>query len=75
MLNNPIFLDTAYTYAIINPNDQWHEKAIKWQNKIIAENLSLVTTQFILTEIGDGLSALKFRQQAVLAIHILKIAI
>ena len=72
MLPNSIFIDTAFTYAIINPNDQWHEKAVNWQNKIISENLSLVTTQFVLTEIGDGLSALKYRRQASLAIRVLE---
>ncbi len=72
MLNNPLFIDTSFTYAIINPNDQWHKKAVEWQQRIVSERLELLTTQFILTEIADGLSSLKFRRQAVSAIQILE---
>lgn len=72
MLNNPLFIDTSFTYAIINPNDQWHQKAVEWQQRIVSEHLALITTQFILTEIADGLSSLKFRQQAVSTIKILE---
>jgi len=69
---NPLFIDTAYVYAIINPHDQWHEKAIEWQRQVVSENLSLVTTQFILAEIADGLAAVKFRRQAAQIIHTLE---
>ncbi len=60
----PLFVDTAYIYALFNKRDKWHEKAIEWQQKIALENRRLLTTQFILTEIGDGLSPLKSRQNA-----------
>ncbi|CAN5574666.1 PIN domain-containing protein [soil metagenome] len=67
----PLFVDTAYIYALFNKRDKWHEKAIEWQQKIALENRRLLTTQFILTEIGDGLSPLKLRQSAANIIHAL----
>ena len=72
MTNDAIFIDTAFVYAVINPHDQWHAKAIEWQRKIEFEKLPLLTTEFVLAEIGDGLSAVNFRQAAAQAIHILQ---
>ena len=68
----PLFVDTAYIYALFNKRDQWHEKALEWQQKLALENRSLITTQFILTEIADGLSPLKSRQNAANIIHALE---
>jgi predicted nucleic acid-binding protein len=60
----PIFLDTAYIYALVNTRDQWHEQALSWQRKLATEWQRLVTTELILVEIADGLAAVKFRSQA-----------
>ena len=72
MENNAVFIDTAYVYALINPHDQWHEKAMEWRLKIKTDERSLMTTEFILAEIADGLSAVKFRRAGFQAIHILQ---
>lgn len=64
-----LFLDTAYVYALFNTRDQWHSKAVEWQAKVISANLSLITTQFILAEIADGFSAVRFRKSAVEIVH------
>jgi hypothetical protein len=72
LANNALFLDTAYVYALFNTRDQWHEKAVEWERKIALENQLLVTTQFVLTEIGNGLSSLKFRRQAISIIYALQ---
>lgn len=64
-----LFLDTAYIYALFNTRDQWHEKAVEWEETLEAENRPLVTTQLVLVEIGNGLSSLRFRQQAARIIH------
>jgi predicted nucleic acid-binding protein len=53
-----IFLDTAYVNALINTRDQWHERAIHWEQKLAAERRKLLTTEFILIEIGDSLATL-----------------
>jgi uncharacterized protein len=71
-LLKPFFLDTAYIYALFNKRDQWHQKAVEWQRRIEAEKIPLITTQFILIEIANGLSAVKFRQDAIKIIHILE---
>jgi uncharacterized protein len=60
----PLFLDTAYVYALFNTRDQWHPKAVEWQKIVEAENRPLLTTQLILVEIGNGMSGQRFRQRA-----------
>ena len=72
MANSALFLDTAYVYALFNTRDQWHERAAEWERKIAAENRPLVTTQFVLTEIANGLSSIKFRRRAVSIINALQ---
>lgn len=48
-----VFADTVYFLALLNPMDQWH---------VCARDLSakppgaLITTEFIMMELGDGLS-------------------
>ena len=72
MPNENLFLDTAYIYGLFNTRDQWHQKAVEWQQKIALENYPLITTEFVLTEIANGLSAVKFRQDAGNIIRILQ---
>ena len=72
MPNASLFLDTAYIYGLFNTRDQWHPKAVEWSQKIALENYPLITTEFVLTEIANGLSAVKFRQDAGHIIHILQ---
>jgi predicted nucleic acid-binding protein len=59
-----IFLDTSYVYALVNTRDEWHAAAARWERKLASEARRLVTTEFILIEIADGLAALKFRTHA-----------
>ena len=72
MPTDTLFLDTAYIYGLFNTRDQWHEKAVEWSQKIALENYPLITTEFVLTEIANGLSAVKFRQDGSKIIHILQ---
>ena len=60
----PVFLDTAYVNARINTRDQWHEAAVRWERKLAADWRLLITTEFVLVEIADGLAAVRFRLQA-----------
>ena len=71
MANKSLFLDTAYVLALFNTRDQWHPKAIEWQKKIALDNSYLITTEFVLAEIGDGLSSQNLRANAVDIIRIL----
>ena len=59
-----VFLDTAYINALINTRDQWHEAAARWERQLAADRRQLITTEFVLVEIADGLAAVRFRAQA-----------
>ena len=72
MAIEPVFLDTAYINGLLNTRDQWHERALEWQKKLSVEKRSLITTEFVLMEIGNGLAALKFRQDAANVIRALR---
>lgn len=69
MSQPPLFLDTAFIYALFNTRDQWHARAVKWQKDLEADVRPLVTTQLILVEIGNGLAGQQFRQRAATIIH------
>ena len=49
----PVFADTVYFFALLNPADQFHRQACALSQLPLGP---LVTTEFILTEVGDGLS-------------------
>ena len=49
---------------MVNTRDQWHAKAVKWQIRLEQAKQPLLTTQFILVEIADGLSWVNFRRKA-----------
>jgi len=68
----PFFLDTAYVLALVNTHDQWHPAAVQWEARLAEDNARLVTTEFVLTEIADGLSAVRFRLQAADIIDLLR---
>lgn len=68
----PLFLDTAYIYALVNDRDQWHDAAVRWERRLARNRRRLVTTEFILVEIADGLSAVRFRDQAARIIETLR---
>jgi predicted nucleic acid-binding protein len=52
-----VFADTYYFLALLNPRDAGHHKAIAECNP----SARLVTTEWILAEVGDALSAPKDR--------------
>src|SRR5262249_38412083 len=68
----PIFLDTAYGNALVNTRVQWHDAAVQWERKLSTDKRRLVTTEFVLVEIADGLAAVRFRGQAVQVIATLQ---
>ena len=68
----PIFLDTAYVNALVNTRDQWHDAAAQWERKLATDRRRLVTTEFVLVEIADGLAAVRFRGQAIQVIATLQ---
>jgi len=68
----PVFLDTAFVYAIVNGRDEWHDRAVQWQAKLQRTGAALLTTEFVLMEIGDGLANLRYRLQAAKIIELLR---
>ena len=68
----PLFIDTAYLYAQINLSDGWHPAAARWQSRLEAARRRLLTTEFVLIEVADGLSAVRLRARAVRAIDLLR---
>ena len=48
-----IFADTVYFLALLNSADQWHPQARAFSARPPGP---LLTTEFVLTEVGDGLS-------------------
>jgi predicted nucleic acid-binding protein len=68
----PVFLDTAYVYALVNTRDQWHSQVVLWQKRLESDRRQIVTTQLILVEIADGLAAVKYRAHAVQILNTLQ---
>lgn len=50
---NAIFADTFFFLALLNPKDEAHSKALPY----IQKEYPIVTTTWILTEVGDAYSA------------------
>jgi len=59
-----IFVDTAAWIALLDRSDSLHQKADQIFNKLSDDNARLVTTEFILLELGDGFSAAGKRREA-----------
>ena len=49
---NPVFADSFYFLALINPRDMAHERALEFSEK---QEIPLITTAWVLTEVADGL--------------------
>jgi hypothetical protein len=48
-----VFADTNYYLALFGPRDQYHAVAVAWSKQ---ENLTLVTSEFVLAEVGNALT-------------------
>jgi uncharacterized protein len=65
----PVFADSFYYFAAINPDDASHSSAVK-----IGESsaLRLVTTEWVLMEVADGLAFGRNRSIAIQLIRALR---
>lgn len=70
--SNFTFLDTAYVNALVNTRDKCHKIAVLWQERMAKERRPLLSTEFVLVEIADGLAAVQFRKHAVQVINFLQ---
>ncbi len=49
-----IFADTGFFIAQLKPRDALHERALRWERRT---NSPLLTTEYVLIEVADALSA------------------
>ena len=56
-----VFADTFYFLALLNRHDEAHAKAVKYSGLID----KLVTTEWVLTELADGLASSRHRRMFV----------
>lgn len=61
-MNAPIFLDTGHILALVDTDDEYNEEA-NWTASAI--DGKMVTTEAVLTEIGNALSRTRWRQVAI----------
>ena len=65
----PIFLDTSYVLALVNTSDTFHQAAMDAMNQIAPPFL---TTEAVLTEIGNAFSGRRWRTLGVSIIQRLR---
>jgi uncharacterized protein len=63
------FADTYYFLALLNKKDQAHQKAVAFSQ---AEKLAVITTSWVLTELGDGLCRPPYRSAFLRVLHNLR---
>jgi predicted nucleic acid-binding protein len=50
---NEVFVDSFYFFAILNPRDTAHARAVEFSGRFTGP---MVTTSWVLTEVADGLA-------------------
>jgi predicted nucleic acid-binding protein len=63
-LPNKVFVDTSFFIALLNSNDEDHPRSVALQQQLSAANVRKITSEYILLELGNGLSRLRFRHLA-----------
>lgn len=67
-----LFVDTSFFVALLNSRDVYHQPAISLQMRLDKQKIRKVTSEYILVELGDGLSRLQHRPLASRLIHLLQ---
>ena len=57
-MKSPVFIDTGYVLALVNTADEYHERASAVSRQIMPP---FVTTEAVLTELGNALSRARWR--------------
>lgn len=60
-----VFLDTSYAIALSVSNDDNHEKAVQIADFLEVAPAKIITTRAAVLEIGNALSAQKYRHAAI----------
>ena len=61
-----VFADTHYFLALLNVNDHWHQKAVAFTQNFAGQ---LVTTAWVLVELGDAMAATPEGRAQFIATH------
>jgi len=69
-----VFVDSAAWIARVNARDALHQPARRVLNELRKQGALLVTTEFVLLEVANTLSAPAFRAQAVALINELRLS-
>jgi uncharacterized protein len=57
-MKSPVFIDTGYILALLNTADAHHDRAVVASRQV---NPPFLTTEAVLTEIGNALSRVRWR--------------
>ena len=60
-----VFVDTAAWIALLNTSDELHDQAWHVMRTLRQKKARLITTEFVLLEVADALSAPRIRSQTV----------
>ena len=63
-LPNELFVDTSFFLALANNADVNHQSALTLQAHLSTQKIWRITSEYVLFELGDGLSRLRFRATA-----------
>lgn len=60
-----LFVDTSFFIALLNKDDNDHTQALALQGQLATQTFRKYTSEYVLLELGDGLSRLRFRHLAI----------
>ncbi|WP_448570701.1 type II toxin-antitoxin system VapC family toxin [Trichothermofontia sp.] len=64
-MNEKVFVDTVAWIALLNQDDALHQQASTILEQLYVENKGLITSEFILLEVADALSAPNLRGKTI----------
>jgi predicted nucleic acid-binding protein len=71
-LPNELFVDTSFLIALANNADVNHHNALALQSQLRQQKVWRITSEYVLFELGDGLSRLRFRSVAQRMLELLR---
>jgi predicted nucleic acid-binding protein len=60
-----VFIDTAFFISLLNRDDVEYQRAMAMQTQLTTQRVHKVTSDYVLLELCDGLSRLRYRALAV----------
>ncbi len=60
-----VFVDTTGWLALANKGDHLHGRAAALNQTLLSEGVFFITTDYVLTEVANGLGGLRYRSAAV----------